>query len=69
MSNSFCICGNFKPSAKSMCDQCNEDYTKIRSFIEANPKSTIMEVVQETKISYIKIKLFTDKGLFSIKQM
>jgi NMD protein affecting ribosome stability and mRNA decay len=69
MSNNFCLfCGNLRPTIQGMCEHCSEEHARIRSYIKLKPTANILELAHETKVSYKKIKLFIEEGIFILKR-
>jgi hypothetical protein len=68
VNNNFCpYCGFLMPANRLACEYCTEEYEAIRFYLEQHPLSTMMEVSTSTKISLKKIRLYIEKGHFSLK--
>jgi hypothetical protein len=68
VNNNLCpYCGLLKPVIHLVCESCLEECKAIRFYIEKQPFSNMMEVSTSTKISLKKIRLYIEKGYFSLK--
>jgi ribosomal protein L40E len=68
LNNNVCpYCGFLKPAIRLACESCTEEYEALRLYIEKQPLSNMMEISNSTKISLKKIRLYIEKGHFSIK--
>lgn len=63
------FCGNLSEKTKyKMCPHCEEIYFKIRSFVEKNPDTIILEIASKTGVSVSRIMSFVNNGFFILRE-
>ena len=63
------FCGNLcKQRTNRMCENCEETYRKIRSIVEDNPNTIVLEISNQTGVSVSRILSFVRNGYFIMKE-
>lgn len=59
------FCGELSErTSKNMCASCEKMYRKLRSIVEANPDTMVLDLSNQTGISVSRIVSFANKGFF-----
>ena len=66
------ICGKmYEKTGKQYCDSCFEEnereYRLVLDYIEKHPKHTVLDVINETKVSLKTINRLVEEGVISYK--
>jgi len=63
------FCGNLSEKrSKKMCQNCEDNYNKIRAIIAAKPDTIVLDISNQTGISVSRILSFVKVGYFSMKE-
>jgi len=63
------FCGNLcKQRMNGMCENCEETYRKIRSIVDDNPNTIVLEISNQTGVSVSRILSFVRNGYFIMKE-
>lgn len=61
------LCNELKASTNNqICESCTDEYKTIRTHIEKNPKSTVLEISTETRVSLKRINQLVEIGRFTL---
>jgi hypothetical protein len=62
------FCNELKPTVNGFCKSCEEQYTRVRQYIDMHNSPNLLEICNATKTSPTKIRRFIEKGHFEQKK-